>query len=154
MPKEEPKIPYDKAFSPGIIFQDDVFADINLFIGSTIANKKNYIPIAGAIGTRMGFETNFSKDNFTIAPKIGYELSVEIISLRLSALNYFQQEKSEFRVLPEIGLTLGGWADLTYGYGIQINDANLHNVAQHRVALTFNLNKQFTKDVFDYFFKN
>jgi len=88
-------------------------------------------------------ETNLRDGhNHTIAPKIGYEISATIFSLRLSAVNYFQNGNSEFRMLPELGISYNGWANLTYGYGIPFNNGNLNNVSCHRVGLSFNLDKR------------
>jgi hypothetical protein len=62
--------------------------------------------------------------------------------MRLSAVNYFQDGNSEFRLLPELGFSYNGWVNLTYGYGIPFNNGNLNNVSCHRVALSFNLDNR------------
>ena len=132
----------DVLFSPGIIVQHETFLDVNLALGEvTVINGK--IPIIGFDGFRIGVETNLRDGhNHTIAPKIGYEISATIFSVRLSAVNYFQNGNSEFRLLPELGLSYNGWANLTYGYGIPFNNGNLNNVSCHRVGLSFNLDKR------------
>ena len=71
-----------------------------------------------------------------------------LFTLRFSAVNYFQNGNSEFRILPELGLSLGGWANLTYGYGIAFKNENLKNVSNHRISLTFNLNRKLKKGTF------
>ncbi|WP_299098407.1 hypothetical protein [uncultured Winogradskyella sp.] len=139
----------DFAFSPGLILQGNLFADVNVLIGKVTVDFKSKVPIVGISGFRLGFESNFlTNENFTIAPKIGYEISPMFFTMRLSAVNYFQNGNSEFRVLPELGFSLGGWVNLTYGYGIALKDENLKNVSNHRVALTFNLNKKLRKATF------
>jgi len=132
----------DVLFSPGITVQHETFLDVNILIGDvTIENGK--IPVVGVDGFRIGLETNLRDGhNHTIAPKIGYEISATIFSLRLSAVNYFQNGNSEFRMLPELGISYNGWANLTYGYGIPFNNGNLNNVSCHRVGLSFNLDKR------------
>ncbi|WP_156115501.1 hypothetical protein [Psychroserpens sp. Hel_I_66] len=139
----------DVLFSPGIIVQHETFLEFNISVGEVTAiNDK--IPIIGFEGLRLGFETNLrdGKDH-TIAPKIGYEISVTVFSIRLSAVNYFQNGNSEFRLLPEIGISLNGWANLTYGYGIPFNNGNLNNVSSHRVGLSFNLDKRLSNALFE-----
>ena len=133
------------AFSPGIIVQHETFLEFNVMLGEvTVENGK--FPIIGIEGFRLGVETNLrDRQNHTIAPKLGYEFSMTLFSLRLSAVNYFQNGNSEFRILPEIGISMGGWANLTYGYGIPFNNGNLDNVSHHRVGLSFNFNKKLTK---------
>jgi len=132
----------DFAFSPGIIVQHETFLEFNVMLGE-VTDINGKIPIVGIEGFRLGVETNLRDGrNHTIAPKFGYEFSMTLFSLRLSAVNYFQNGNSEFRILPEIGLSIGGWANLTYGYGIPLNNGNLNNVSCHRVALSFNINKR------------
>ncbi|MDC8003917.1 hypothetical protein POV27_07625 [Aureisphaera galaxeae] len=148
--EEQTETQLDVAFAPGLIYQGNFFADLNILIGEVTVDLDSKIPIVGIKGFRIGMESNFrDNENFTIAPKIGYEISPMLYTLRLSALNYFQNGNSEFRILPEIGLSLGGWGLLTYGYGIAFNDGNLNNVSNHRVSLSFNLNKRLRKGTFE-----
>ncbi|MEM5565212.1 hypothetical protein WNY78_08855 [Psychroserpens sp. AS72] len=139
----------DVLFSPGIIVQHETFLDFNMAIGEvTVINGK--IPLIGFDGFRIGFETNLrDRNNHTIAPKIGYEISATLVVVRLSMVNYFQNGNSEFRLLPELGLSFNGWANLTYGYGIPFNNGNLNNVSSHRVGLSFNLDKRLKEPLFN-----
>ena len=145
---EKPKI--EVLFSPGIIVQHETFLDLNLLIGVVVVEQSK-IPVIGVTGIRVGVETNLRDGhNHTIAPKIGFEMSATIFSMRLSAVNYFQNGNSEFRMLPELGISVYGWANLTYGYGIPFNNGNLNNVSCHRVSLSFNLDKRLSNAVFEY----
>ncbi|WP_299339449.1 hypothetical protein [uncultured Psychroserpens sp.] len=132
----------DFIFAPGLIVQHDTFLEFNMLIGEvTVADGK--IPVVGVEGFRIGLETNLRGGrNYVIAPKVGYEISATVFALRLSAVNYFQNEKSEFRLLPELGISMYGWVNLTYGYGIPFNNGNLNNVSHHRLGLSFNLDKR------------
>jgi len=148
--KSQSEIKTDFAFSPGLILQGSLFADVNIIIGKVTVALDSKIPIVGIHGFRLGFESNFlDNENYTIAPKIGYEVSPMLYTLRLSAVNYFQNGNSEFRILPELGFSLGGWINLTYGYGIAFVDKNLKNISNHRVSLSFNLNKKLKKGTFE-----
>ena len=99
---QEKKGKYDFAFSPELISQRDLFGGANLLIGKVINEKM----IIGMSGVRIGVESNFkNKQDLIIAPKVGVEISGTIVVMRLSAVNYFQNDKSEFRLLPEIGLS-------------------------------------------------
>lgn len=134
---------YDFAFSPGIISQKDMFGEANLLIGKVVIEKG----IIGISGLRIGVESNFkSNTEFIIAPKIGYEISATIFSLRLSTLNYFQNNRSDFRVLPEIGFSWGGFVNLTYGYNFRLTSTEIENLSKHRFCLSFNLNKKLIKE--------
>ncbi len=130
---------YDYAFSPGIISQGNMFNELNLTIGKV--STENWT--VGIVGWRLGLESNFKYDKeFIIAPKIGYDISMTYFTVRLSAINYFQNKKSEFRLLPEIGISLGGSLCLTYGYGISINNSDISGLSNHRIGLSFNINKR------------
>jgi len=61
--------------------------------------------------------------------------------LRLSALNYFQNQQSEFRILPEVGASLGGMFNLTYGYGISFKNS-INGISNHRLSFSINLNRK------------
>ena len=148
--ENQTKAKTDFAFSPGLILQGNLFADVNLLIGKVTVDLNSKIPIVGIQGFRLGFESNFlDNKNYTIAPKVGYEISPMLYTLRLSAVNYFQNSNSEFRILPELGLSLGGWINLTYGYGISLENKNLKNVSNHRISLNFNLNRKLKKGTFE-----
>lgn len=141
----KPKKRLDFAFSPGLIQQRNTFAEANLLIGKIIDEPHPKVPTIGISGVRIGIESDFTR---TIAPKIGYEYDIVGLSLRLSTVNYFQERNSELRLLPEIGISLCGWANLTYGYGIPLNNGDITDIGHHRVALSFNLNKSLSKAVF------
>ena len=134
---------YDFAFSPGLICQKETFGEVNLLVGKVIIEKG----IIGMSGIRMGVESNFkSNSEFIIAPKIGYEITATIFSLRLSTLNYFQNSRNDFRFLPEIGLSWGGFVNLTYGYNFRLTSTEIEDLSKHRFCLSFNLNKKLIKE--------
>jgi hypothetical protein len=138
----------DFTFAPGLIVQHETFLEFNVMFGD-VTHINGKIPIIGIEGFRIGVETNLRDGrNHTIAPKVGYEVSMTLFSIRLSAVNYFQNGSSEFRLLPELGLSIGGKINLMYGYGIPFNNGNLNNVSCHRVGLSFNFNERLNNAVF------
>jgi hypothetical protein len=130
------------AFSPGIIIQRNVFLDANILIGKVMVDLNPKVPNVGIQGIRIGLESDC---NNIIAPKIGYEFTPMIFSSRLSVANYFQNGNSEFRIIPELGLSFYSWMNLTYGYGISIGNDRISDIGHHRVSLTFNFNKRLGK---------
>jgi hypothetical protein len=136
-------------FSPGLISQSNIFADLNLTYGViTMVNEPKVPPIFGVSGYRIGFESNFrSGNNYIIAPKVGYEYSLLVLVARISAVNYFQNKNSEFRLLPEIGITFLGEINLTYGFGIRFNQGNIDGLSKHRIGISINLNRKLNKGV-------
>ncbi|WGD35150.1 hypothetical protein [Olleya sp. YS] len=133
----------DVVFSPSVLIQKEVFVDANIGIGEVSTSfPEKMFPIVGFQGFRIGLETNLkANEDFIIAPKLGYEFSITFFSLRLSALNYFQNNQSEFRLLPELGISLGGLVNVTYGYGIGFGQS-INGISNHRLSLSFNLNKR------------
>jgi hypothetical protein len=131
------------AFSPGIVLQREVFAEANVLFGKVEIEKG----ICGISGIRLGVESNLkSGDEWTIAPKAGVEASLTIMSIRLSAANYFQNGNSELRLIPEMGFSWGGFVNITYGYGLKLSNSDITNLSQHRLTLSFNINKRLTKE--------
>ena len=134
------------AFSPGIIQQRNTFIESNLFIGTIFAEDGDKVPAVGVAGFRVGIESDLNR---TFAPKVGAELALLAITVRLTAANYYQEKNSEFRLIPEFGYCIGGWVNLTYGYGFSLNDGDLTDIGHHRVTLSFNLNKRLRKASFE-----
>ena len=56
-------------------------------------------------------------------------------------MNYFQDDRSQLRILPELGISLGGAINLTYGYGQKIVGNKIYRLSNHRVSLTVNLQR-------------
>ncbi|MCZ8298385.1 MAG: hypothetical protein O9297_14335 [Flavobacterium sp.] len=140
---QEKKKKYDFAFSPELISQKDLFGGANLLIGRVVNEKM----IIGMSGVRIGVESNLKNNSdLIIAPKVGFETSGTILIMRFSAVNYFQNTKSEFRLLPEIGLSWGGFVNLTYGYNFRITNKQINDLSGHRFCLSFNLNRKLIKE--------
>jgi hypothetical protein len=144
--QEKKKLP-DFAISPGVIFQRQTFGELNVLIGryesSTGGNAFG--------GVRIGAESNFKSDNDHIfAPKIGVELSGMFICMRATALTYFYNGETQFRLLPELGISFLGFANLTYGYNFNLSKNELIGISNHRVCLSFNLNRDLIRDAFTF----
>src|SRR5262245_26707992 len=92
----------DFAFSPEVIAQGQIFGGANVTIVKVLIGYG----VVVIEGTRIGLETNFRKNSeFMIAPKIGYEFCATVFVLRLTGITYFQNKETEFRILPEVGLS-------------------------------------------------
>jgi len=137
-------------FSPGYTIQGNSFLDLNLLFGNVnVQENVKLPPLLTYSGLRIGLESNLRfNEDYVIAPKIGYEHNIMLFTFRGSVINYFQNDQSELRVLPEIGLSLFTLVDFTYGYGIPINNAELNNVSNHRFTIRINLNKKLNGQFF------
>jgi hypothetical protein len=135
----------DIAISPGFIDQYQKFGDINLSIG-----RYEKGPDGGAFGgVRLGMETNLKKgDELMYAPKIGLELFSSFVCIRLSTLYYTRGTVHQVRLLPEVGTSLWGVANLTVGYGFELTKSNLAYYAGNtRISLCINLQKDLIKNL-------
>ena len=143
--EKEKREPFDFAISPGVACQGQFFGELNLLGGRYVSEMTgNAFP-----GVRLGVESNFrSKDELIIAPKIGFEISGMVICLRGTALTYFQGPYVQVRLLPEAGISLLGFANLTYGYSFPLNNSDKFDLQGHRFALSFNLNRDVIDDTF------
>lgn len=133
----------DPALSPGIVYQGEPVYELNFLAGRYISEMGgNAFP-----GVRLGVETNFRQgsDGY-FAPKAGFELSGMIICLRGTAMACVQRSGIQFRLVPEIGVSLAGFVNLTYGYAFALNRPEGFGLAHHRVALSLNLNRDVAED--------
>jgi hypothetical protein len=123
--------------SPGISYQGQWFGEVNLMRAKITGAGPCSAPVIG--GARLGVEFNFDRHHFVYAPKLGFEVSTMLISLRGNAIAYIDDGKTDLRLLPEIGLSLLGLANLNYGYGAPLLKFEATAATRHRISLTVNL---------------
>jgi hypothetical protein len=135
------------AISPGIISQGHTFGDINVLIGRY---EKNNDGIAFG-GIRLGMESNFRKSKELIyAPKIGFEIFSSFFCLRTTALYYMKNSTTQIKILPEVGISFWGIANLTYGYGFKVSKSQpgMGGMSNSRITLCINFSKPLMKNIF------
>lgn len=130
--------------SPGVSYQKQLFAELSVMYAETAMNHSGF----GIYGPKLGVEVNFDPDNFIVAPKLGFEVDVLILSLRANIVSYIGSGNVDLRLLPELGLSFFGLANLSYGYGIPVLKHEFGDVSRHRVTLTFNLSRDLWRDLF------
>lgn len=134
------------AISPGVILQRQTFGELNVIIGryTSLFGLNNFE------GVRFGVESNFKNGNDHIfAPKIGYEATGMLLCMRATALTYFHNGNTQFRLLPELGFCIRGFANLTYGYNFNLSKVDINGICNHRVCLSINLNRTLILNAFD-----
>lgn len=130
--------------SPGISYQKEFLGELSIMYAETAMNNTGF----GIYGPKLGVEMNFDSDNFIYAPKLGFEVDVLFFSVRGSAVSYINHGDVDLRLLPEVGLSFFGLANLTYGYGFPVLKHEVRDVSRHRVTLTFNLSRDLWRDLF------
>jgi hypothetical protein len=135
---------YDKHLylTVGISKQKQIMGEVGLLYGNWL-HEHSGITI-GMSGMKVSTEFNFKAENFTIAPKVGYEMAILYVGGKLSIMDYTNFTYHDFKLTPEIGLTSAGLMNVYYGINIPITKSRLDNVSLHRFSLTFNLDKFYT----------
>ncbi|MCA8833176.1 hypothetical protein [Hymenobacter pini] len=119
--------------SPGVSYQEHFFGEINLMYADVETGH-----IAGVIGPRVGMEVSW-QDRLIYAPKIGYEIAAAVITFRGNIIGYVDRGRLDMRVLPEVGGSLLGSANLTYGYNAPLLTYRSEATSRHRITLTVNI---------------
>lgn len=133
--------------SLGYVEQNHSFTEANLLIGYVGGNNYSW----GMTGIRLGVESNLLPDNDQIiAPKIGFEVAQLIIITRLSFIDYIKGNQSELRIVPEVGLTLLGLVNITYGYGQRINATRIEGISAHRFGVSINFSPTVFKQLINF----
>ncbi len=129
--------PAEWALCPSIASQGQIFGELDLMRAQVIEGHGVLI----LYGPFVGVATNFRAGERIIVPKAGYELVMSVITLRASTACYYGEHNRDLRLLPEVGLSFFGLADLTYGWAIPLTDDRIPDLAKHRFALTVNLHR-------------
>jgi hypothetical protein len=126
---------YELGMTTGYAYSKGHFLQLGAIWGKDYGNV--HVPSKGfGVGTDLGLVN----DKLTIGAKGFIEYNAYIITaFRLNAINYFRQGQSDFRIIPEVGLTMFGQINFMYGYGIPISKNEITDIGRHRFALTFNL---------------
>ena len=135
----QPKTPISYVLAPGLIYQHQLFGELNLLFA-----KIECAMCAPCViyGPYIGVESNFNSKNYIYGFKAGYQIAMLPISLRGSVVNYIDNKQSDLRLLPEIGLSFLGIVNLNYGYNIPLLHFQSNSIAKHRLSLVINLSRE------------
>lgn len=109
----------------------------NSFIGEVGVIYGFTNPI-GIMGLKIGSEFLLNT-NFCMGPKIGAEIDIALLSTRLSLINYTNFKAYEPKITPEIGFSILGYVNITYGYNIPLTPKRIKHIPTHRLSITVNL---------------
>jgi hypothetical protein len=135
---KEKKIPISYVLAPGIIYQKQLFGELNLLFARVECGMCSPCVITGPF---IGIESNFDQSNWIYGVKAGYQLAGLFLSLRGSMINYVENGHSDLRILPEIGISFLGIANLNYGYNIPLLNYESNLLSRHRLSLVINLSR-------------
>jgi hypothetical protein len=124
--------------SAGVIFQNSFCSEVKLGIGKAWVPKSDGKSFVGHYLGFIGCE--FIPDGMHfLAPKIGFEANLAILSARLSFARYSKMDVNQYRLSPEIGLCFGSYLNLMYGYGIPFTDNHLPDISSSRISFNINV---------------
>jgi hypothetical protein len=131
--------PISLVLAPGINFQKQYFGELNLLFSKIDCGMCSPCVISGPF---IGVESNFNQNNWLYGFKSGYQFAGLFLSLRGSFINYIDKGHSDLRILPEIGLSFLGIANLNYGYNIPLLNFESTLISRHRISLVINLSRE------------
>jgi hypothetical protein len=120
--------------APGLVAQKQLYGELNLLY--TKIDCSPYFPCA-IYGPFVGIESNFNRD-WIYGAKAGYQFACAFLSIRASAVTYFDNAHTDLRLLPEIGISFFGIANLNYGYSIPMLEFESDKLSRHRLSLVVN----------------
>ena len=129
--------PPEWAFCPSIASQGRTFGELDIMRAQLMEGHG----VDVLYGPFAGIGSTIDAGERILVPKIGYELAMTLITVRLSTAYYCADRTNDLRFLPEVGLTFFGLADLTYGWTIPLNNDPIPGLTIHRLALTVNLHR-------------
>lgn len=129
---------YSLGISTGYTYANSHFIQLGTIYGANYGNV--HIPSKGfGLGVDIGKVNN----KLTIGTKAFYEYNFFIASgFRLNAINYFSGEKIDFRLMPQVGLSIMGNINFMYGYSIPTLGNELTDISRNSFSVTINLFKQ------------
>jgi hypothetical protein len=124
--------------------------DFGLSIGY-VHQGDNFITFGGLVGKNVGnihtpgwsyglaTEVDLNKGNSIVGVKTFFDINLIMFGARLNAINYFKGHQTDFRLTPEVGLTLNSLFTIYYGYNIPIRGTALNEISRSRLNVTINL---------------
>lgn len=132
------KEPISLVLAPGIVYQKNNYGELNILFSRVECGMCSPCVISGPF---IGFESNFNQNNWIYGIKSGYQVAGLFLSLRGSLINYIDNGHSDLRILPEIGLSFLGIANLNYGYNLPLLNFESSLLSRHRISLVINLSR-------------
>lgn len=78
-----------------------------------------------------------------IGPKVGYEVTAGLFGIAADVTYYTDFTRESVVLTPKAGISILGFADLFYGYNIQLSDDTFKSVSRNRFSLVFNINRDY-----------
>jgi hypothetical protein len=82
-------------------------------------------------------------ENPIIGPKLGYEVTAGLFGMAADVTYYTDFSRESVVITPKAGISILGFANLFYGYNIQLSDDIFKSVSRNRFSLVFNLNRDY-----------
>lgn len=139
--------PFERYWTkPHIIPKIGVGAQETAFVEAGIAWHKIYVhPLAlASAGPYFTIDGLIKDDEPIIGPKIGYEVTAGLFGLAADMTYYTDFDNESLMLTPRAGVTLLGFANLFYGYNINLSPQEPFKIiSPNRFSLIFNINTDY-----------
>lgn len=123
----------------GIGAQESVFAEVG------VAWHKIYVhPLTlASAGPYLSIDGIVKDGDPIVGPKIGYEFTAGLIGLAADITYYTNFDRESVVFTPKAGVSLLGFANLFYGYNMNLSDDSFGIISKNRFSLVFNINRDY-----------
>jgi hypothetical protein len=139
--------PFERYWTkPRIVPKIGLGAQETAFIEAGIQWHKIYVhPLTlASAGPYLTIDGLIKDDEPIIGPKIGYEVTAGLFGLAADLTYYTDFRHESLMVTPRAGISLLGFANLFYGYNINLSSrAPFKIISPNRFSLVFNINKDY-----------
>jgi hypothetical protein len=139
--------PFERYWTkPRIVPKIGVGAQEAAFVEAGIQWHKIYVhPLTlASAGPYLTVDGLIKDDEPIIGPKIGYEVTAGLFGVAADLTYYTDFENESLMVTPRAGLSLLGFANLFYGYNINLSSEEPFKIiSRNRFSLVFNINRDY-----------
>ena len=123
----------------GLSYQKSTLIDFRFFVCKFINDPHMGYTLNGPF---IGYETNFSSSNDLRGFRIGLESNFSYLVGKISMVNYFNKNNSDFKITPEIGFSFLQIFSLTYGHNFSLSKYKSNEISSNKVGISIFLNKK------------
>jgi hypothetical protein len=127
---------YKSGIVMGCIFQDKTYATIGGVFAQDYDRKTRQ-----TLGFGICADFSLNTSSTIIGPRAFFEVTKGIFGYRINLAYYFQNRDEDFRVIPEVYLTLYGRVNFCYGLSLATPNRTINDLGLHRFSLQFNFIK-------------
>jgi hypothetical protein len=127
---------YKSGMVMGCILENKTYATIGGVFAQNYDNKMRQ-----TLGFGICADISLNSSSTIIGPRVFFEMTKGIFGYRINLAYYFQNSDEDFRIIPEVYLTLYGRVNFCYGLSLATPYRTINDLGLHRFSLQFNFLK-------------